>query len=1176
MHGSFRLVAAIVALLVMLGPGGRVSAGTTGGLAGTVADLTSAKPVADAKVSAVSPSQAATTTTDQQGRYNFLSLAPDTYTVTVVAPGYQPFAQAGVTVMADQTQTYNFSPNKTIQEIGRTRSRSASDLVKPGQTADVYSISGQLSQNTQALGGGNLFQTFAALSSVPGVYVPQGTQTGQNTAAPYIRGGNYNQVGFEFDGIPVNRAFDNYVTNTQGITGQQELQVYNGGIPASSAGEGLSGYINQVIKTGTNPAAGTLEGVVGTPSFYHYLRGEYGGATRSRNFSYYAGLTGWSQFFRYGDQFDGGTGLGNGLGVSSFANFDAANSITIAPFGIGAVNDITTRESVLNLHFGLPHRDGLGRDEIQLLGSIGYQGFHTNDSVNDYGGYGPHGLLAAYGTAYPLTYPQSTIYNGPIFGGFSPSKIITYTYPFAPSGGPQYFDPKSGALVGQIIDPNLRGLQENNNGIFKAQYQKNIGTTAYVRLYGYTNYSNWMIYDPPYNGGLNEPFSSIGQRDYELNTHTRGVALEFADQINSRNLIQGSASFTYADVTRANNNTMSSAGYRIQLRDGNGNCYQPTEIDDKKTGKPVVLAGQLINCYAGQSLTGGYTPSNFNGTLAPIQGQALGAGAAYQVAATGRAVTFNTVTPKFGSISLSDQMSVGERLKLDLGLRFNSYIYALSDTSQQALSGGSNNLLFQNYNQEHCYNAATQTFAIADASTGFACAPGFAHTNLTNTYPSAVGSTVLEPRIGGTYTISPYDVVRFSAGKYSQPIISAYVQYNRAGDLAAYTGSNFYQYGFNTPRHDGTPQLSYNYDFSYEKRFKNAPISFTATPFFRRTQDQSQSFFLDPRTNFVSGLNVGTLRAFGFEFLGRYGDFNRDGISGQVSFAYTNSKIKYTNFKGTNTNVIDLINTALLPGYNALTSAGGGSPCYDASGAPQPASGSGCAANQTANPYYNQPLQKGLDRNGYFSPYDVLPAAASGLFAVGSSNSYEVPYTMTAILQYRKKGFRFVPTLQYDAGFRYGSPFAWQGYDPSACASVASDPATFNPSDTASCISAGGVIFRPNPYTGRYDSLGEWKSPGTLTLSAQVAKDFSKRVTGTLILTNLYRRCFKRGYAWEQGGNQACAYTTASSYVAGGPYLGNGTTTGRKYQPIQSDPFGYSPAGFGNPFSAFASLQIKL
>ncbi len=1156
MRSSFvRTLTAVLALLVMLVQGTWVLAGTTGGIAGTVADAQTGRAIAGARISVSSPSQNATTTSDAQGRYGFLSLGPDTYTLTITAPGYQAFSQPGITVIADQTQTFNFTPTRQIAEIGRTRSRSATDLVKPGQTADVYSISGQLSQNTQALGGGNLFQTFSALSSVPGVYVPQGTAYGQNTSAPYIRGGDYSQVGFEFDGIPVNRAFDNYVTNTQGITGQQELQVYNGGIPASSAGEGLSGYINQVIKSGTNPATGSIEGVLGTPSFYHYLRGEYGGASPNRNFSYYVGTTGWNQGFRYGDQFNGGTGLGNGLAVSAFGNFDPANSITIAPYAIGGENDIETRESVGNVHIGIPHHNGDGgRDDIQLLGSVGYQGFHALDSYNDYGGLGS-ALLNNYGTPAVPYYPAAFVYNGPIYNGFDPSRIGLYTTPFAPTGGPAVPVHVGNTTVYlPEINPNTRGLQENNNGIFKAQYQKNIGSSAYIRIYGYTNYSNWFIYDPPYNGGAWLPFSVIGQRDYELNTHTRGGSLEFADQINSRNLIQGSAQYTYSDVTRANNNTMSGAGYRVQLVDANGFCYNQT-------------TGANVNCYSGNNLTGGYTPANYTGTLAPITGAAAAAGAAYQVTNSGQAVTFNTVTPKFGSVSLSDQMTIGDKLKLDLGLRFNSYIYALSDTGQQAITGGSNALQFVEFNREHCYNAATASITLATAASGFTCPAGTAHVAMSNDYPSQVASTVLEPRVGGTFTISPYDVIRFSGGKYSQPVISAQTQYNRAGDLASYDAVNFYQYGFNTPRHYAPPQVSFNYDLTYEKRLKNSPLSFSATPFFRRTQDQEQSFFLDPRTNFVSGLPVGSLRAFGYELLGRYGDFNRDGISGQVSFAYTNSKIKYSNFPGTNTNVIDLINSSLIGGYNALTSAGGGSPCYNASGTGVGLTGGACAAGTTPNPYYNQPLQPGLDRNQYYSPYDVLPAAASGLFAVGSSNSYEVPYTMTAILQYRKNGLRIVPTVQYDSGFRYGSPFAWQGYDPSQCGGSA---------DTASCVAAGGVIFRPNPYTGRYDSLGEFKSPGTLTLSAQIAKDFSKRLTGTLILTNLYRHCFTRGYAWEQGGSQSCTYGVNGAYVAGGPYLGNGTQPGTTYARIQSDPFGYAPGGFGNPFSAYASLQLKL
>jgi hypothetical protein len=91
----------------------------------------------------------------------------------------------------------------------------------------------------------------------------------------------------------------------------------------------------------------------------------------------------------------------------------------------------------------------------------------------------------------------------------------------------------------------------------------------------------------------------------------------------------------------------------------------------------------------------------------------------------------------------------------------------------------------------------------------------------------------------------------------------------------------------------------------------------------------------------------------------------------------------------------------------------------------------------------------------------------------------------------------------------------------------------------------------------------------------QISKEFSKRVTATAILSNIYRHCFTRGYAWEQGGNQACGYFTQTPYVAGGTYLGNSSTPAGTYR-VQNDPYGYSPGSTGLPFNAFLSLNVKM
>src|SRR5580704_5810494 len=92
-------------------------AGTTGGLTGSVVDATSSAPVAGAVVTASSPSQSATITTDATGHFGFLTLAPDTYVVTVTKDNYNPLTVPGQIVFADTVQTVTARLQKTLSTI---------------------------------------------------------------------------------------------------------------------------------------------------------------------------------------------------------------------------------------------------------------------------------------------------------------------------------------------------------------------------------------------------------------------------------------------------------------------------------------------------------------------------------------------------------------------------------------------------------------------------------------------------------------------------------------------------------------------------------------------------------------------------------------------------------------------------------------------------------------------------------------------------------------------------------------------------------------------------------------------------------------------------------------------------------------------------------------------------
>ena len=338
-----RMTAWVLVLFVFAMPA--ANAGTTGGISGVVTELGSTTPIPDVKVTVTSPSQSATVTTDVHGHFAFVSLAPDEYTISLQKNGYEPLSYAGVAVFADAQQTLSLNMRVALKTIANVTSRSAASLVRPGTTADIYSINAAQQARTAVLGGGGaLNSAYSAIASVPGAYVPA-NQNGYLQAV-HVRGGDASEVGYEFDGIPVNRAFDNYPSGSLSSLGQLELQVYTGATPANAEAQGLAGFINQVIKTGTYPGYGTANLSLGSPIFYHSANVEAGGATPDRNFSYYVGIGGYNQDYRYVDQF-GGAASANEFGQqlaacpssglanlpSCFTNGRRTSGSTVSPDG---------------------------------------------------------------------------------------------------------------------------------------------------------------------------------------------------------------------------------------------------------------------------------------------------------------------------------------------------------------------------------------------------------------------------------------------------------------------------------------------------------------------------------------------------------------------------------------------------------------------------------------------------------------------------------------------------------------------------------------------------------------------------------------------------------------------------------------------------------------------------
>ncbi len=999
LRNVFRAIASLAAIVcLVLAPCRPVIAGTTGRINGTVLDAASGTPIAGAKVTAISPSQSAGATTDASGRYTFVSLIPDEYTVSAQQTGYDTASVSNIAVFADASQVVTISMHRTLKTIANVTSRSAASLVRPGTTADVYSVNAAQQERTSALGGGgNLNSAYSAIAAAPGAYVPS-NQQGYNQAV-HVRGGDSSEVGYEFDGIPINRGFDNYPGGGASSLGQLELQVYTGATPANAEAQGLAGFVNQVIKSGTYPGYANVSLSAGAPTFYHQADVEAGGSSPDRSFNYYVGIGGYNQDYRYIDQFNGASladefgpvldqcQLPANLGpqpppsclTNGMPNVSAAGApgyiLGPMPFGSLPPASVIGRTTVVNLHFGIPHKSSGLHDDVQLLydvdsittplfvspldeGLLNFQGTTYN---NDASGNLLPGITLPFGTTLPY-YTDSYQFAGKpgqFLTDASAGSVVPYLFPSSPANR-ALFAP---------LPLTTRDQQFNDQDIVKLQYQKNFSTSAFLRVYGYTYYSDYVS-----TGAVSswQPYTGFDSNDYEVASHTRGVSATFAKQLGGNHLLQAEASYTTATSERVNNAQMydPADAFAVVVNPNDithGVCYALTGTAGPATptscgsgsvipvGTPASFASLANTFYSSPSVLTDTNGNAINSAVLSTQTCGGGPCALYAVE-NGAYGKYNTVTPNFFGYSLTDEWRPNDHLLFNLGLRLDRYQYVGDNTTATPARA----FWFNAFNNDTCYDTQNLTLydktLLADGSSipiGAACSTAgsqYVAANLQNVPNQTFTYNILQPRIGATWTLSPATVLRASFGKYNEQPSAAYEQYDALQQNLPDALVPFYSLGFNTPGHAVRPAVSYNYDFSYEHQFNGTDMAIKVTPFLRQTHDQIENFYLDIKQGFISGLNAGNQTSSGVEFAFTKGDFARDGFAAQLGFAYTYAKLKFSGLPN-GTTVLSPIN-ADIQTYNAYTSycashhsdsrcgsTTNGTPaaaCYASSGTPDP------------------------------------------------------------------------------------------------------------------------------------------------------------------------------------------------------------------------------------------------
>jgi hypothetical protein len=412
--------------------------GQFGNLSGSVVDQSTKAPIANARVTVVSPSGTYRATTGSNGQFSILGVPVDTYLVTVEDPGYLPATFSGVTIQGDQTQGMGIILLGKEKEIGHVTARSQAGAFQPTQTTDTFTVDqNRILQSTGKLAGTNENNVLLA---VPGV-------TLTNAGMPTIRGGAQREVGFQYDGVSFTEPFLSNNGSNGLVNGLGSVQVVEGAGDATQGNIG-SGVINVIPKRGTYPGFGFVDLEAGGPNFSHQFAFEEGLATSNGTISDYIAYTGrrFDPYFGYSQQNQG-----------AYGNY---------------FSDQYTNNNQFTNNFIFK----FGKNQSQSL-----QVLYTNinsTSLGNLGGIPNGGVPGGNGLSY---YPFDNLsQNGEFYG---PNSLTGYTATqYANLVGLDYGVPGTNST---IPSPQVNASLQTT--FLKFEYDNNLNSTTFMAL----RYYNW-------------------------------------------------------------------------------------------------------------------------------------------------------------------------------------------------------------------------------------------------------------------------------------------------------------------------------------------------------------------------------------------------------------------------------------------------------------------------------------------------------------------------------------------------------------------------------------------------------------------------------------------------------------------------------------------------------------